>query len=138
MTDCKMYLKFMSEVDAMYIPHTLKVCPQVMKIIDGDTEVGIMCVNNGYVDCLYILPEYRRKGYGKNAVLTYIRQFGMLTDLHVLKFNPVGQSFWDDIFELEPAGDTYLSNYYKIKALSEKYKGVSDECSCRLVESNNH
>lgn len=116
MTECEMYVKFRTEIDAMYAPEILKEC-QVIKIMDDEKEIGIMCVKDGYIDCLYVLPEYRKQGHGRKAVLTYIKKYGMLKDLHILNTNPVAKSFWESIFELEPIGINSIDTYYEIKAL---------------------
>lgn len=116
MTDCEMYTRFRTEIDSMYAPHILKQC-RVIRIADGETEIGMMCVNDGYIDCLYVLPEYRKQGHGRKTVLAYIKEYGMLKDLHILNTNPVAKAFWESIFELEPIESNAIDTYYKIKAL---------------------
>lgn len=116
MTDCEMYTMFRTEIDSMYAPQVLKQC-QVIRIADGDTEIGMMCVKDGYIDCLYVLPEHRKKGYGRKTVLAYIKRYGMLRDLHILNTNPVAKAFWESIFDLEPIEIDSIDTYYRIKAL---------------------
>ena len=116
MTDCEMYVKFRTEIDSMYAPEVLKQC-QVIRIADGKTEIGMMCVNDGYIDCLYILPEHRKQGHGRKAVLAYIKKHGMLRDLHILNTNPIAKAFWESIFELEVIEANSIDTYYKITAL---------------------
>lgn len=116
MTDCEMYVKFRTEIESMYAPHILKQC-KVIRIAARGAVIGMLCVNDGYIDCLYILPEYRKQGHGRKAVLEYIKKYGMLRDLHILHANSIAKAFWESIFELEPIEQNDIDTYYKIKAL---------------------
>lgn len=119
MTDCEMYVKFRTEIDSMYAPHILKEC-QVIRITDGKEEVGILCVNDGYIDCLYVLPEFRKQGYGRKAILEYVKEYGMLQDLNILNDNYSAKDFWNSLFELEVVEDNGIDTYYKICGLKER------------------
>lgn len=119
MTDCEMYSRFRAEIDSMYAPHILKEC-EVIRIADGKTEIGIMCINDGYIDCLYVLPEHRKKGYGRKTVLSYIEKNGMLRDLHILNTNHIAKAFWESLFILEPIEANSIDTYYKIKSLNRR------------------
>lgn len=116
MTDCEMYTKFRTEIDSMCAPQILKQC-NVVRIADGDTEIGMMCVKDGYIDCLYVLPEHRKQGHGRKTVQAYIKRYGMLRDLHILNTNPVAKAFWESIFDLEPVEINSIDTYYRIKAV---------------------
>ena len=120
MTDCEMYMKFRSEVESMYTPHILKQCEekgQVIRITEGSKKIGLFVVNDGYIDGLYILPEFRRKGYARKTVLDYVKQYGLPRDLHILNTNLVSKSFWESIFELETVEVNPIDTYYTIKSL---------------------
>ena len=117
MTECEMYAKFRAEIEAMYAPLVLKECDEVIKIKYDNQEVGLLCVKDKYIQGLYILPEHRRKGYGKKAILDYIKQYGMLKDLTILNTNYKALAFWNDLFELEVIKANSIDTYYKIKGV---------------------
>ncbi len=117
MTECEMYAKFRSEIEEMYAPLVLKECDEVIKLNYDNQEVGLLCVKDKYIQGLYILPEHRRKGYGRKAILDYIKKYGMLKDLTILNTNDKAKAFWNNLFELEVIKDNSIDTYYKIKAL---------------------
>lgn len=121
MTDCELYIKFRTEIETMYAPYVLAECDEVISITDNDTIVGLLCVKDKYIQGLYILPEHRKRGYGKKAIIDYIKQYGMLKDLTILNTNHVAKAFWDSLFELEAIETNKIDTYYKITALK---KGV--------------
>lgn len=124
MTECEMYVKFRIEIEEMYAPLVLKECDEVIKIINDNQEVGLLCVKDKYIQGLYILPEHRRKGYGKKAILDYIKKYGMLKDLTILNTNETAKNFWNNLFELEVIKKNSIDTYYKII----KLKGdINDE-----------
>ena len=117
MTECEMYAKFRSEIEEMYAPLVLKECDEVIKLNYDHQEVGLLCVKDKYIQGLYILPEHRRKGYGRKAILDYIKEYGMLKDLTILNTNDKAKAFWNSLFELEVIKDNSIDTYYKIKTL---------------------
>ena len=114
MTECEMYVKFRIEIEEMYAPLVLKECDEVIKIINDNQEVGLLCVKDKYIQGLYILPEHRRKGYGKKAILDYIKKYGMLKDLTILNTNETAKAFWNSLFDLEVIKANSIDTYYKI------------------------
>lgn len=121
MTDYELYVKFRTEIEAMYAPHVLAECDEVIRIMDKDNVVGLLCVKDKYIQGLYILPEHRKKGHGRKAILNYIKRFGMLKDLTILNTNHIAKAFWNSLFELEEVKANNIDTYYRIKALK---KGV--------------
>ena len=122
MTDCELYAKFRSEIETMYAPYILKECKEkghILSVTEDDKKVGLLVVNDGYVDGLYVLPEYRKKGYARKLVLEYVEKYGMLLDLHIMNTNTVARDFWESIFELEPVEINHIDTYYKIKSLKK-------------------
>lgn len=118
MTECEMYVKFRTEIETMYAPHIINEC-QTVRISNDEKEIGILMVKDGYIIGLYILPEHRRKGYGRKAVIDYIKKYGMLKDLTILNSNLTAKAFWESIFELEPIKINSIDTYFGIKALKE-------------------
>ena len=119
MTDIEMYVEFRNEIEQMYAPHILNECDEVIEIMNNTQKVGLLCVKDKYIQGLYILPEYRRKGYGKKAILDYISKYGMLKDLTILNTNNVALSFWNSLFNLEVEKANSIDTYYRILSLKE-------------------
>ena len=117
MTECEMYAKFRAEIEEMYAPHILNECDEVVKITYDNQEVGLLCVKDKYIQGFYILPEHRRKGYGRKAILDYIKEYGMLKDLTILNTNDRAKAFWNSLFELEIIKANSIDTYYKINGL---------------------
>lgn len=113
MTNCEMYKKFRAEIDEMAIPLLLDTL-KVIRITDGEAEIGLLCMENDYIDCLYILPEYRRQGRGKRAIGEYIKKYGMPKTLHIVNSNTTALAFWDSIFKLVPIEVTPTDTFYRI------------------------
>ena len=65
----KMYTKFRAEIDAMYSPLVINECDEVVEIMHNTQQIGLLCVKDKYIQGLYILPEYRKKGHGRKAIL---------------------------------------------------------------------
>lgn len=127
MTACELYIKFRMEIETMYAPYVLAECDEVIRIEDNGSVVGLLCVKDKYIQGLYILPEHRRKGYGRKAIYDYIDNYGMLTDLTILNTNIVAKEFWESIFELEPIKENSIDTYYKIKALKKTEDNLGDK-----------
>ena len=119
MTDFQFYKQFRSELDEMCIPTILKQCQHIIKITDDKTEIGILCVNNGYIDCLYVLPEFRQQGYGRKAVISFIEKYGIPKSLHIIDTNTVAKSFWESIFDISAVVGNGIDTFYKINGLKE-------------------
>lgn len=74
-------------------------------------------VKDKYIIGLYIRPEYRRMGFGRQAILDYINKYGMLKDLTILNSNKVALEFWNSLFYLEPIDENPIDTYYEIIGL---------------------
>lgn len=118
--NCKMYTQFRAEIDAMYSPLVLDECDEVIEIMHNTQQIGLLCVKDKYIQGLYILPKYRRMGFGKTAVLNYIKKYGMPKDLTILNTNYDAITFWNSIFELEVIKANPIDTYYKIKRTKEE------------------
>lgn len=112
-------IDFRTEIEAMYALHIFKSCDEVISIKENNEEIGLLLVKDKYIQSFYIKPEYRRKGYGKKAILDYIKQYGMLTDLTILNTNYTALDFWNSIFVLEPIDVNPIDTYYKIVSLKD-------------------
>lgn len=117
MTECELYAMFRTEIEKMYAPLVLKECDEVIKLNYDNQEVGLLCVKDKYIQGFYILPEHRRKGYGRKAILDYIKEYGMPKDLTILNTNDKAKAFWNSLFVLEVVKANSIDTYYKIKEL---------------------
>lgn len=125
----KMYNDFRIEIEKICTPEILKQVTTI-KLIKDDKDVGILCYipQNGYIyiDALYIIPEYRRKGVGKGAVLNWYEDFkDDEIRLHIVNTNYPALSFWHSVFELEAIENNSIDTLYRIKGAKEK----KHECS---------
>ena len=84
------------------------------------TIVGMMCTINGYIDCIYVYPEYRRKGYAKQTVIEWYEnnkdKFHEIT-LHIINNNTSALKFWYSIFRLSPLNTNGIDTLYKISGI---------------------
>jgi ribosomal protein S18 acetylase RimI-like enzyme len=76
--------------------------------------VGFLIVINGYVDGIYVMPEHRRKGIAKKAVMDYLKSGGVINRLHIIRTNTPALKFWESIFVLEPENDCPVDVLYHI------------------------
>lgn len=76
--------------------------------------VGFLIVIDGYVDGIYVMPEHRRKGIAKKAVMDYLKSGGVITLLHIIRTNTPALNFWKSIFVLEPENDCPVDVLYRV------------------------
>ena len=115
----ELYLQFRQELDRIWLPTQIELIETKEIIVDGEI-VGFLCVEDDYIDGLYILPEHRRKGLGKKAVYEWIREHRQLPGrLHIIKGNKPALMFWTSIFELQAIDENPTCVLYTIKRLKE-------------------
>jgi GNAT superfamily N-acetyltransferase len=114
-----MYMDFRNEIESMYAPHIFKDCTEIISIKENNQEIGLLLLKDKYIQSFYIKPEYRRKGYGRKAILNYIKEYGMPKDLTILNTNYVALDFWYSIFVLKPINVNSIDTYYEIISLKE-------------------
>lgn len=114
MSELELYLCFRKELDSICVSEILKQF-EVTKIeYDGKT-VGILCAVPDYIDCIYILPEYRRKGLAKKSVLEFWNKHsGYDMRLHIINKNEPALRFWNGIFELQLLAKDNIDGLYRI------------------------
>ena len=111
----ELYTDFRKELDKMAIPLIFDVFKSVRPIIADGKTVGIICGSTDYIDCVYILPEYRRKGLAKKAVLDFTKgnlHYGIR--LHIINNNEVAKTFWHSLFKLKEIGSNEVDTLYEI------------------------
>lgn len=86
----------------------------------GHNPVGFLIVIDGYVDGIYVMPEHRRKGIAKKAVMDYLKSGGVITRLHIIRTNTPALNFWKSIFVLEPENDCPVDVLYRVVKLHDE------------------
>jgi len=101
-----------------YVPQALK---SVEHLIVAETEqpIGFMGVQNGRLEMLFLAPEKRGKGFGKQMLQYGIETYG-ITELTVNEQNPQAVGFYEHMgfetykrTELDKEGDPYPLLYMK-------------------------
>ncbi len=101
-----------------YVPQALK---SVEHLIVAETEqpIGFMGVQNGRLEMLFLAPEKRGKGFGKQMLQYGIETYG-ITGLTVNEQNPQAVGFYEHMgfetykrTELDEEGDPYPLLYMK-------------------------
>ena len=109
-----------AEVKAIqaYVPQALK---SVEHLIVAETEkpIGFMGVQNGRLEMLFLAPEERGKGIGKQLFQYGIKNYGIV-ELTVNEQNPQAVGFYEHMgfemykrTELDEEGDPYPLLYMK-------------------------
>lgn len=124
MTDIEMYKQFRQELDDICVPEILKYV-LTKPIYYDEKKVGILCYaiqpTHIYIDCVYVLPEYRRKGLAKKSVLElYGEHKDAEIRLHIIINNTVAQEFWSKLFVLECIDIGNIDVLYKIVRLQKE------------------
>ena len=133
----EMYLAFRKTMDDYCFP-LIKEWAQkqegvIMLYDNNDNErverkpVGFLIVIDGYVDGIYVMPEHRRKGIAKKAVMDYLKRGGVITRLHIIRTNTLALNFWKSIFILEPENDCPVDVLYRVIRRKEHEQGISNK-----------
>lgn len=115
----RMYLMFRRELDEMWIPEDIQRMDVRRIKFDGKT-VGMMCVRivgyGAYIDCIYVLPNFRRRGLARKAVLEWYADNDWRDEirLHIINNNDKAMWFWKSIFQLEMIERNDIDTLYRI------------------------
>ena len=115
----KLYKLFRQELDNIYVPEWLSNLDITPIKYKGKT-IGILCTKDAeYIDCLYILPEYRRKGLATKAVLKWYEK-NKTNDvrLHIIHKNIPAQKFWRSVFRLIFIEGNELEGLYRVRGVN--------------------
>lgn len=113
-----MYLDFRKEIDVLAFP-LIKKNFDYIKIYHLGKQVGFLIVYDGYVESIYVKPEFRRLGLAKKAVLNYINQGKPITRLHILDSNRIAYKFWSSIFNLCSLDFSSVDTLYSVMLKQE-------------------
>lgn len=113
-----LYLDFRNELDKICVPEILRFV-KTTPIMDDGEQVGILCTADQgdwiYIDALYILPMYRRKGLARKAVKEWLaKQRKAEIRLHIIHKNKVAFDFWNSIFELDDLAENEIDGLYRV------------------------
>lgn len=130
MDDClaQMWHDFRYTIDELVFPKTKKWAERdgVFKVIEADGKaVGFLAVIGGYIEGIYVHPDYRRRGLARKAVLDYIDAGGEIGSLHIVKGNKPAEKFWRSIFILEKdelAPTNPVDTFYIVKGVKRRKK----------------
>lgn len=132
----EMYLAFRKTVDNYCFPLIKEWATKQKGFItlydDNDDKdkrkpVGFLIVIDGYMDGIYVKPDYRRKGIAKKAVMDYLKRGGVITRLHIIRTNTLALNFWKSIFILEPENDCPVDVLYRVIRRKEHEQGISNK-----------
>ncbi len=117
MNGIELYLKFRRELDTLCVPIILDTLDYVEYIVYDGKTIGMVGGNLGYIDVVYVLPEYRRKGLAKKAVLEWYNRYKSPyenTRLHIINNNIPALKFWESLFQLWEIGHNEIDTLYEI------------------------
>ena len=110
-----LYKSFRAELDDMCIPHIIDDLRIIRPIVADGKIVGMIGGFVDYIDCLYVLPEYRRRGLARKAALEYVEgNLGYGIYLHIINNNEAAKKFWHSLFELKEIGSNDIDTMYEI------------------------
>ena len=87
--------------------------------LDGEV-VGIIGGYSDYIDCLFVKPEYRRRGLAKEAVLKFID--GNIEEgirFYLLNDDAEAFAFWNSFCELKIIRQNPIVTLYEIVKVKE-------------------
>ena len=112
-TDLEMYLEFRKHLDMLCFPEIVRHS-DYQHIMCGEALAGFLLVEQRYVTALYVKPEYRRKGLGRKAVVTFLAKGGQMEPLHILNNNKPAKKFWNSLFDLNIEAENDIETLYRI------------------------
>ena len=118
------YLQFRKEIDSMFYPEYRDDTIVIKEYDIQDGVIGLMIVDDGYIDCLWVKDKYRGKGLGYRIVKQYIDQYELPKTLRILHNNEKAKEFWNKVF--------YLREFE-----SNPYDCLYGICGEKVRESNN-
>lgn len=120
MTDLEAYLAFRKEIDTMFYSEFKKWTNILTKKDKEGQTYALLIVEDGYIDCLWVSPEYRGKGIGYELVMEYIEEYEMPKTLRILNNNPNAQRFWNEIFDIREISSNPYDTLYLIIGIKNR------------------
>ena len=116
----QMFLDFRKELDTMCFPVLEKWAERSRKgtmktMYCNDQKAGFLMVIDGYVEGIYVKPEYRRQGIAEQAVKDYVDNGGLIDRLHIIKGNDPAWKFWHKLFDLIIIDECDVDRLYSVE-----------------------
>ena len=91
------------------------VVPDGYRLIMWDgTLVGFLMVIDKYVNGIYVMPEYRRKGLARKAVMQFIADGGEIETLRIVRGDRTAHAFWKSLFNLKKIDSCPTDILYRV------------------------
>ena len=119
----QLYKQFRNEIDTLSFPLMRNMAGKdnYREIKYDDRVVGFLIVIRGYVNGIYVEPEYRNKGLARQSVLDYLNEGGFIATLHIINTNTAAKKFWNSIFILEEIDTSPVDTLYRVLGMSKKF-----------------
>lgn len=115
-----MYLDFRKHIDCICFENLKKMAGKdFFEINYNNQTVGFLMIMNGYIDAIYVLPEYRRLGLARKAVLDAWNNGVKMETLHIVNGNTLAEKFWKSIFKLSVQNSCLADTLYSIIGLQK-------------------
>lgn len=113
-----MYLNFRRYLDCICFENLVKMSGDgFIKIKHNENTVGFLMIIDDYIDAIYVLPEYRRLGLARKAVLDAWNSGIKMRTLHIVNGNTIAEKFWNSIFRLTLQHVNLVDSFYYINGL---------------------
>jgi ribosomal protein S18 acetylase RimI-like enzyme len=87
--------------------------------VDGE-KAGILCTYNNYIDCIYIMPKFRRRGIASKTAVEFVRKKGEGVRLAIINNNTPALAFWNRLFVLWRIDGNHIDTLYEIVKIKPK------------------
>lgn len=117
-----MYTHFIKEIDEMWMPLAFENL-DIRRIIDHGELVGFIGSYEGYIDSLYIIRAFRRKGIARRAVKEWYAEnkdkWSQIT-LHTINSNAPAIAFWHSVFELKKVEENPVNTLWQVVKMRDE------------------
>lgn len=123
--ELEMFLAFREHINRICHSNMVKMSKagnEYRVITHEGKTVGFLMLINGYVEGIYVMPEYRRRGLARKAVIDYIGEGGVIELLHIANGNEVAQAFWESLFLLKRINENPVDALYEVVGIREASK----------------
>ena len=126
-----LFHEFRHDIDELALPTLMAMAADkgaTRLLIEDNRAVGFLMVIDGYVEGIYVQPEYRRKGIARRAVLDYLRDFPfsppeeVIRTLHIVNANKAARKFWFSIFDMHKIDSNPVDKLYEVDGLKGRWK----------------
>ena len=109
-----LYRDFREELDKYAIPLILDNSNSISLYTENNEFIGFVNIIGDYLDAFYILPEYRKKGYGSVLAKQIVKDY-KIKRLHIINTNTPAINFWNKNFKLKEIESNFCDTLYEIE-----------------------